>query len=862
MKDGGKTDNQREAILKRGGGGSDSGSEEAGSAANDLFDDAAAELDEKSVEDFDFEGTQSIYLDSLFTEDVTESGSFSFLGVDQTWFGKLIQALPIPALLIDPSLHIVFLNEACSRISSHYKEMESRPFSTLFANPWVAKEAQGVIEGVLETRARKSIEAVFKIGSGSIWGRMHFRPLRLGSNRSLLALVEDLTLEKRQLILKQEHEKEILKERDDLEKRVKERTAELEASNDALRREIEERQRAEEALRESETRYRMLVQNSPVGIISCDPSGAITELNPAVPPIIGAPSHEAALTWNVLEFSSPVEARLSRAVRNCLESGAPAVDEFPYKSKWGKQLYVRLHVVPLRGATGEIAGAQAVLEDISEHKRATGLLLRSERLKALIEMAGGVANTFNNTLQALTADAQTALNCLESRQFVELGPLLGQIRDNTLNAAQTIRRLQQFARVQSSIGATPRKAFDASAAVQEGIEKSKLWWKNNPESKGRDIVLECDLCEGCFVQGDNEEVIEVVFNVIKNAVEAQPGGGTIRVKTTVDRSHIVLQVQDEGIGIPKKQLGKIFEPFWTSKASHAGMGLSVCTGIIRRHQGSMAVTSKEGKGTIVTVKLPHAIKDEEEPEAAPPSVKGDVEGPNYRFLIIDDHDASLKSLEKGLKALGQTVFTAKSGAQGTKVLGKNNVDAVVCNLSIKGMKGWEVIGKIDALCAEKDIRRPRFVILTARGTQLSADEILAHPEVNRVLEKPVDAGQLVEIVGQETDEAADAAAFSGSIHGIDILEYVQLMLLSGQQAVVEIVSRDGGSGLLFLDKGEIRHATCGDLKGEKAFFYCVGFKGGSFSSLPWREPEEVTITKPGEFLLFEAARKRDELSSI
>jgi hypothetical protein len=87
---------------------------------------------------------------------------------------------------------------------------------------------------------------------------------------------------------------------------------------------------------------------------------------------------------------------------------------------------------------------------------------------------------------------------------------------------------------------------------------------------------------------------------------------------------------------------------------------------------------------------------------------------------------------------------------------------------------------------------------------------------------------------------------------------MQLMMLSGKQAVVEVVSREGERGLLFIDSGSVRHAKCGELAGEDALFRCLSFAGGTFANLPWTEPEETTIHKPGDFLLMEAARKRDE----
>ena len=101
-------------------------------------------------------------------------------------------------------------------------------------------------------------------------------------------------------------------------------------------------------------------------------------------------------------------------------------------------------------------------------------------------------------------------------------------------------------------------------------------------------------------------------------------------------------------------------------------------------------------------------------------------------------------------------------------------------------------------------------------------------------------------------------AFSGSIDSIDILDYLQLMMLSGRRVVLEVSSKDGRQGLIFIHNGEVKHAKCNQLEGEEALFKCLSFEGGSFVNLPWRDPEKNTITKPGDFLLIEAARKRDE----
>ena len=183
---------------------------------------------------------------------------------------------------------------------------------------------------------------------------------------------------------------------------------------------------------------------------------------------------------------------------------------------------------------------------------------------------------------------------------------------------------------------------------------------------------------------------------------------------------------------------------------------------------------------------------------------------------------------------------------------------VLCSAGLRDPKAAEIFRSIQELCLSRGVNKPPFILLTDSENQLGREELMAHPEIDRVVERPISMSRILDVLVKEVKASEAQTAFSGSIHGIDILEYVQIVLFTGQKVVLEIRSKEGESGHLYIDKGEFRHAICGEREGEEALYQCLGFKGGSFSSLPWREPESVTIDKPGEFLLIEAARKRDE----
>lgn len=186
------------------------------------------------------ESTESIELKSLFTRDVSASGSFDVRGgIWATTFGKVIQALPIPAFLIDEYLHIAVANQACGRFTPWYERVQGKAFSSLLGGPSAAERADSLLRKVFSDRKPRVSEGTVRIDDSLIWARMTFRAIRIMQERFVLLLVEDLTREKVQL-----RENELL--RQELENRVERRTRELRNSNENLKREAADRERAEQ----------------------------------------------------------------------------------------------------------------------------------------------------------------------------------------------------------------------------------------------------------------------------------------------------------------------------------------------------------------------------------------------------------------------------------------------------------------------------------------------------------------------------------------------------------------------------------------------------------------------------------------
>ena len=232
------------------------------------------------------------------------------------------------------------------------------------------------------------------------------------------------------------------------------------------------------------------------------------------------------------------------------------------------------------------------------------------------------------------------------------------------------------------------------------------------------------------------------INLIKNAAEAMPEGGQIRVKSSVIHDHVVFEIEDTGTGISAENMKRIFEPFWSTKGDMGtGMGLSVTHGILSSHGGEITVASKVGEGTKFTINLPLAPVL----EISSHSVSKILDS-QLRILVIDDIAPLRALLHDILICHGHTVLMAESGMQALDLFRNSEFDLVICDLGMPEMSDWEVGGSVKKICLEKQIPKTPFLMLTGWGGQSLGSERIEQSGIDGVLEKPVDIPKLFEMI--------------------------------------------------------------------------------------------------------------------
>jgi PAS domain S-box-containing protein len=498
----------------------------------------------------------------------------------------------------------------------------------------------------------------------------------------------------------------------------------------AIIRDISNRKRAEQALRESEERYRELFENANDIVYTHDFSGRFTSLNKAGEEISGY-SREEALRMNAIDITPPEHRALAREmVQRKLEGDPITRYEIELTAKDGRRIPVEVSTRVIY-EEGKPVGIQGIARDITEGRRAEeerrrleAQIQHAQKLEGLGVLAGGIAHDFNNLLVGMLGYAGLALTKLPpgvpARGYVEkievsaqrAAELTNQMLAYSGRGTFVLRRINLFELVED-VG----RLLSASVS-----KKATLRYHCAPDLPP--------------IVGDPAQINQVIMNLITNASDAlgdEAGIITLSVTpVTADRPllarsylddslpegrYVCLEVSDTGCGMDKDTLARIFDPFFSTKFAGRGLGLAAVLGIVRGHKGAIRVYSEPGKGTTFKVLLPAA------PSANEPDAQAEPEGGGLRswrgtgvILVADDEEAARSVAREVFEDRGFDVLTASDGLEAVEVFRTHadEVSAVLLDLTMPVMGGKEAFEKI------LEIRPGVPVILSSGYTERDA----------------------------------------------------------------------------------------------------------------------------------------------
>jgi len=367
---------------------------------------------------------------------------------------------------------------------------------------------------------------------------------------------------------------------------------------------------------------------------------------------------------------------------------------------------VRLYTERTR-AYGELAAAQ-------------DQLVRTEKLRALGEMASGVAHDFNNLLASVLGRAQLLLRRVQEPQ---LRQWLQVIERAALDGAQTVRRLQEFTRIRRD---QPLVPLDINQVVRGALDITELRWKEEPTSRGIALEVRTALGQVPAVRGDAAELREAMTNLILNALDAMPDGGTLTLTTALVDERVEVVVADTGVGMAPEVREKVFDPFFTTKGPQGtGLGLSMTYGIV------------SGQGSTFRLSFPRGSDVQPAPPGPAPSAPA-VRA--LRCLVVDDEPPVRAVLGDILESAGHSVVTLGDGAEAIARFAAETFDLVVTDLAMPRVSGWQVARAVKQAAPQV----PVFLV-TGFGVELSAEERRAHG-VDLVLVKPLQIQEILDAV--------------------------------------------------------------------------------------------------------------------
>jgi signal transduction histidine kinase/CheY-like chemotaxis protein len=399
-----------------------------------------------------------------------------------------------------------------------------------------------------------------------------------------------------------------------------------------------------------------------------------------------------------------------------------------------------------KGAEEALREANRRLEcSLTELRQAQQQILEQERLLALGRMAGGVAHDFNNSLSRILGFGELLLTSPDNLRNTEtVRNHLRMINTAARDAGGVLRRLYEFYRPRRDTELF--KAVNLSTIIEQTISLTEPKWKSGAQANGITIRIQTELQPKVPVFADEAELREAFTNLVSNAVDALPQGGTITLRTSTQAKHAILEISDTGTGMTDEVRQRCFEPFFSTKGdAAAGLGLASVYGIIQRHGGEIRIHSKLGQGSTFTIRLPvhtnqHALRRKAQTPVA-------SNGHSLHVLVVED-DPLVRGIEaEYMVSDGHTVETAADGCEGLSKFHAGRFDLVLVDRAMPEINGDQLTEAIKEMDPDMPV-----ILVTGFPDILGEDH--KRRQANLILSKPFSHDSLRAAVGTATTLAS------------------------------------------------------------------------------------------------------------
>jgi two-component system cell cycle sensor histidine kinase/response regulator CckA len=458
--------------------------------------------------------------------------------------------------------------------------------------------------------------------------------------------------------------------------------------------------RMEHNLRQSEKWLSTTLRCVGDAVITTDTQGNVTFLNPIAEALTGWRQDEAvgrdiSEVFHIVDEATRV-APENPATKAMCDSAVVHLGEHHLLlvTKDGATRAIDDSAAPLTNDQGHIIGSVLIFHDVTDRRQRQAELLKTRKLEALGTMAGGIAHTFNNIL--MTIVGRLSLAKLLTPPDTPLFRHLVEAEQAAQRATGVTRQWLTFAKG----GAPVKQSTALHRLLQETTSRALEGYKVQPIFSLADDLWSVDI--------DRGQIRQAIYNIVLNAAQAMPGGGTLQVQAhnvVVDTTHrlplpegpyIGITLTDQGGGIPPQHVDKILDPYFTTKQHHSGLGLTVAYAIVTQHQGSLVVDSTVGVGTTVQVYLP-ALSSSSVPDD---DLAGSPQTHQSKILVMDDEDAIRRLVTEMLRRLGYEAVCAQDGAEALDLYRRAKqagqpFTAVLMDLNVPhGMGGKEAMASL------------------------------------------------------------------------------------------------------------------------------------------------------------------------